>query len=96
VIEHIGSSDGVLVVDETGFLKKGTHSAGVAPQYSGTAGKVQSLKIFCRSLGKGLQTAVLLSRIGMWLGFLTKVERWHRMAGQNCLKVCPSNQRRSP
>ena len=28
VIEHIGSPDGVLVVDETGFLKKGTHSAG--------------------------------------------------------------------
>jgi len=30
VIEHLGSSDGVLVVDATGFLKKGTHSAGVA------------------------------------------------------------------
>jgi SRSO17 transposase len=45
VIEHIGSSDGVLVVDETGFLKKGTHSAGVAPQYSGTAGKVQNCQI---------------------------------------------------
>jgi SRSO17 transposase len=45
VIEHIGSPDGVLVVDETGFLKKGTHSAGVAPQYSGTAGRVENGQI---------------------------------------------------
>lgn len=45
VIEHIGSPDGVLVVDETGFLKKGTHSAGVAPQYSGTAGRIENCQI---------------------------------------------------
>jgi SRSO17 transposase len=32
---HLGSPDGVLVVDETGFLKKGTRSAGVRRQYSG-------------------------------------------------------------
>jgi SRSO17 transposase len=45
VIEHIGSSDGVLVVDGTGFLKKGTHSAGVARQYSGTAGRIENCQI---------------------------------------------------
>ena len=45
VIEHIGSPDGVLVVDETGFLKKGIHSAGVARQYSGTAGRVENCQI---------------------------------------------------
>jgi SRSO17 transposase len=45
VIEHIGSPDGVLVVDETGFLKKGTHSAGVARQDSGTAGQVDNCQI---------------------------------------------------
>ena len=45
VIEHIGSPDGVLVVDETGFLKKGTHSAGVARQYSGTAGQIDNCQI---------------------------------------------------
>src|SRR3954449_3204246 len=45
VIEHLGSPDGVLVVDETGFLKKGTHAAGVAPQYSGTAGRVENCQI---------------------------------------------------
>ena len=38
VIGSLGDGNGVLVVDETGFLKKGTHSAGVARQYSGTAG----------------------------------------------------------
>ena len=40
VLEHVGDADsGVVVVDETGFLKKGTKSAGVARQYSGTAGR---------------------------------------------------------
>jgi SRSO17 transposase len=43
--EHLGEADGVLVLDETGFLKKGQHSAGVARQYSGTAGKVEHCQI---------------------------------------------------
>src|SRR5947208_2264894 len=38
VAGHLGSADGVLVVDETGFLKKGARSAGVQRQYSGRAG----------------------------------------------------------
>ena len=38
VLEHLGEEAGILVVDETGLLKKGKKSAGVAPQYSGTAG----------------------------------------------------------
>jgi SRSO17 transposase len=37
--------DGVLVVDETGFLKKGTKSAGVGRQYSGTAGRIENSQI---------------------------------------------------
>ena len=37
-----GDSRGVLVVDETGFLKKGTHSVDVARQYSGTAGRIEN------------------------------------------------------
>ena len=45
VVAHLGDRDAVLVVDETGFLKKGTQSAGVARQYSGTAGKVENCQI---------------------------------------------------
>jgi SRSO17 transposase len=45
VVEHLGASQAVLVVDETGFLKKGQHSAGVARQYSGTAGRVENCQI---------------------------------------------------
>jgi SRSO17 transposase len=45
VAEHLGDPGGVLVVDETGFLKKGTKSCGVARQYSGTAGRVESCQV---------------------------------------------------
>jgi SRSO17 transposase len=45
VIEHLGDPHGVMVIDETGFLKKGRHSAGVARQYSGTAGRVENCQI---------------------------------------------------
>lgn len=44
-VEHLGADDGVLIVDETGFLKKGEHSAGVARQYSGTAGRIENAQI---------------------------------------------------
>lgn len=44
-LESLGDPDGVLVVDETGFLKKGTASVGVARQYSGTAGRIENCQI---------------------------------------------------
>jgi SRSO17 transposase len=43
VVRHLGDPGAVLVVDETGFLKKGRMSAGVARQYTGTAGRVGEL-----------------------------------------------------
>jgi SRSO17 transposase len=45
IVQHLGAPEAVLVLDETGFLKKGRHSAGVARQYSGTAGKVDNCQI---------------------------------------------------
>ena len=45
VVEHLADADGVLVVDETGFLKKGDKSAGVQRQYSGTAGRIENCQI---------------------------------------------------
>ncbi len=45
VVEHLGDPGGVLVVDDTGFLKKGLKSAGVQRQYSGTAGRVENAQI---------------------------------------------------
>lgn len=45
VVEELGSPKGVMVVDETGFLKKGSYSVGVKRQYSGTAGRVENCQI---------------------------------------------------
>jgi SRSO17 transposase len=45
VVEHLGDQQAVLVVDETGFLKKGTQSVGVQRQYSGTAGRIENCQI---------------------------------------------------
>jgi SRSO17 transposase len=45
VVQHLGAADGVLVIDETGFLKKGSKSAGVARQYSGAAGRIENCQI---------------------------------------------------
>ena len=45
VIERFGEADGIGIVDETGFLKKGTKSVGVKRQYSGTAGKVENCQV---------------------------------------------------
>lgn len=46
VVEHLGDpASGVLIVDETGFLKKGEKSVGVARQYTGTAGKRENSQV---------------------------------------------------
>jgi SRSO17 transposase len=45
VVEYLGDPQAVLVVDETGFCKKGTTSVGVQRQYSGTAGKVDNCQL---------------------------------------------------
>lgn len=46
VVERLGDSErGILILDETGFLKKGVRSAGVARQYSGTAGRIENSQV---------------------------------------------------
>jgi SRSO17 transposase len=45
VVEKLGAEDAVLVIDETGFLKQGKASCGVARQYTGSAGKITNCQI---------------------------------------------------
>jgi SRSO17 transposase len=59
VRQHLADANGVLVIDETGFLKKGQHSAGVARQYSGTGGRIENGQIgvflgYASQLGQAL------------------------------------------
>lgn len=77
--EHLGHPDGVLVVDETGFLKKGTMSAGVARQYSGTAGRVENCQIgvflgYATSKGRTLLDRALYVPKG-WFSDKTRREK---------------------
>ena len=63
VVEHLGDAErGVLVVDETGFLKKGTKSVGVQRQYSGTAGRIENSQIGVFLTYATAQGRVLLDR----------------------------------
>ncbi|MBF6470116.1 IS701 family transposase [Nocardia beijingensis] len=45
VVEHLGGTDAILVVDETGDLKKGTHTVGTQRQYTGTAGRIENAQV---------------------------------------------------
>ena len=62
VIGHLADADAVLVVDETGFLKKGNKSVGVQRQYSGTAGRIENSQIGVFLAYAGAKGRTLLDR----------------------------------
>ena len=62
VVEHLADADGVLVVDETGFLKKGDKSVGVQRQYSGTGGRIENCQIGVFLAYAGASGRTLLDR----------------------------------
>ena len=81
VVEHLGEAEGVLVVDETGFLKKGTKSVGVQRQYSGTAGRIENSQVGVFLSYATAQGRVLLDReLYLPQGWSEDVER-RREAG---------------
>jgi SRSO17 transposase len=82
VVEHLGDEpSGVLVIDETGFLKKGTKSAGVARQYSGTAGRRENQQIGVFLLYASERGAAFIDRAlylpDEWMGDATRWEEAH-------------------
>ena len=72
VVEQLGEPHGVLVLDETGFLKKGAKSVGVARQYSGTAGRRENQQIGVFLLYASAHGAAFLDRAlylpEVWVG----------------------------
>jgi SRSO17 transposase len=62
VVEHLGDPGAVLVLDETGFIKKGVKSAGVQRQYSGTAGRIENCQIGVFLAYAGVKGHTLIDR----------------------------------
>ena len=94
VIEHIGRPDGVLVVDETGFLKKGTHSAGVAAQYSGTGGELSGGRFpcLCQPPWARADRPRALPATGLVCGCHTTGAGGHPADGGVCHQACPGQR----
>ena len=61
-MEHLGDPGAVLVLDETGFIKKGVKSAGVQRQYSGTAGRIENCPIGVFLAYAGVKGHTLIDR----------------------------------
>ncbi len=66
VIEHLGDPEAVLVLDETGFVKKGSKSVGVQRQYSGTAGRIENCQVGVFLGYAGRHGHALIDRDGAW------------------------------
>src|SRR5258708_7987552 len=62
ILEHLADPAAILVLDETGFVKKGTKSVGAAPQYCGTVGKIANCQIGVFLAYATRQGPVLLDR----------------------------------
>src|SRR5829696_9092200 len=84
-LEHLAADDAVLVVDETGFLKQGKASCGVARQYTGSAGKITNCQIgvFAAYVSKHghafIDRALYLSK--MWTDDPQRLAAAHAPAG---------------
>jgi SRSO17 transposase len=90
VVEHLGDPGAVLVLDETGFVKKGEKSAGVQRQYSGTAGRVENCQIGV-FLGYASRKGHALIDRALYLP-----EGWASDAGRRAEAGVPACRRGSP
>ena len=106
VVEHLGDTDGVVVVDETGFLKKGDKSVGVQRQDGGADRELSGWRVPgpCRSQGQGIAGPGVVPAPGMGgglgaaaggrgaqdVGFRTKPQLAQLLLGRALNRVFPS------
>lgn len=111
VVEHLDTEDGVLVIDETGFLKKGQASCGMGQKYTGSAGKIMNCQIgvfatYVSARGHAfvdlaLYTSGRIFRLPIWmLNFLARFflpsEGVNRLKNYICCKRALRGGIRSP
>ncbi|GAB2697518.1 hypothetical protein GCM10010442_14160 [Kitasatospora kifunensis] len=75
VVEHLHDERSVLVVDETGDVKKGTGTVGVQRQYTGTAGRIENAQVAVYMVYAGFDLVQHLGE-GRWFSSSTAVFRW--------------------
>jgi SRSO17 transposase len=93
VAEHLGAKGGVLIVDETGFLKKSEQSVGIRRQYSGTAGRIENCQIgVFLAYATGSRSALIDRRLYLSKEWLEDQERCKLggIAEQNKLATTPA------
>jgi SRSO17 transposase len=89
VFEHLGDEEsGVLVVDETGFLKKGEKSVGVARQYTGTAGRIENSQVGVFAVYASRKGAAFVDR-----ALYLPREEWAQDAGRRAEAGVPGEVR---
>jgi SRSO17 transposase len=89
LVEHLGDPAAVLVVDETGDLKKGASTVGVQRQYTGTAGKVDNAQVavylaYATTAGHG----VIDRELYLPRGWLADTERCHAAGVAHPARLC--------
>src|SRR5215203_7058178 len=93
-LETLASPGAVLVLDETGFLKQGTHSCGVGRQYTGSAGKITSCQIGVLAAYVSDKGCAFIDRqLDRPQDWTTKPERRPAAHGPDALRFAPKPQR---
>jgi hypothetical protein len=84
LVEHLGTPEAVLVIDETGDLKKGSQSVGVQRQYTGTAGRVENAQVAVYLVYASDAGHALIDReLYLPRGWITHPERLQAFAGMD-------------
>jgi hypothetical protein len=80
VVEFLGDPDAVLVIDETGDVKKGSFTVGTQRQYTGTAGRIENSQVAVYLTYTSSKGHALIGRTLAGLGYVLAIAKNHRIS----------------